>query len=308
VPDDFRWDGAAVLVTGAGGFLGRAVCRLLLARGARVHGLTRASPTPAGVVSHEADLSAPGMPEALVSSLLPSAVLHLASPVNLSRDPAGFPEMQRQVLGATDALARACLAAGARLLYVGTCEEYGDGPAPFSEDQAPRPVSPYSAAKAAASAWVHCMARTGGLQAVVARPFLTYGPEQRGGRLIPAAIDAALAGRAFPMTDGAQTREVNYVDDVARGLVAAAGAGRALGEVINIGGGEEIAVRALAERIFDRCGAPRALVKAGALPRRGGEVPRFVGDHRKARRLLGHAPQIGLDEGLDLTIAARRSR
>ena len=110
------------------------------------------------------------------------------------------------------------------------------------------------------------------------------------------------------MTDGAQTREVNYVDDVARGLVAAATSSRALGEVINIGGGPELSVRALVERIFERCGAPRVLVQAGALPRRGGEIPRFVGEHDKARRLLGHAPRVDLDAGLDRTIAARRAR
>ena len=117
------------------------------------------------------------------------------------------------VVQLTERVAQACLQADVRLVHVGTCEEYGDGPCPFYEDQLPQPVSPYSTAKVAATLRVLALHRTRGLRVTVARPFLTYGPGQTGDRLIPAAIRAALGGTPFAMTEGRQTREVNYVED-----------------------------------------------------------------------------------------------
>jgi len=307
---DLRWKDTRVLVTGAGGFLGGAVSRRLLNQGARVHGTfhSPARPVPAGITGHPMELTEPEGLEALIAACEPDVVIHLAAPIQLTRDPAAFPPMTDAILRATDAVARACLRQRARLLYAGTCEEYGDGEAPFLESQAPRPVSPYSAAKAAASHWVGCLSRTTALEAVVVRPFLTYGPGQRGSRLIPSAVRAALEGRAFPMTDGLQTREVNYVEDMARGITLAAGAGAAVGRLLNLGGGPELTVLSLVQRIFALCEADPALVRPGALSRRAGEVAtRFVGDHALARSLLGFSPEVSLDEGLRRTIQATRS-
>jgi UDP-glucose 4-epimerase len=232
--------------------------------------------------------------------------VHLASPVTLDRDPDRLPEVWSGVFDLTDAVARACLADDLRLVVTGTCEEYGDGPAPFAETQAPRPVSPYSTAKAAATHWVVCLARARGLRATVTRPFLTYGPGQPAGRLVPSAISAALEGHAFPMTDGQQTRGVNYVSDVVRGVLSAR-TPAAIGRVVNIGGGRELSVRAIVALVFAACDADPALIRVGAVARREGETDRFVGDHTLARNLLRHAPRVSLEDGLARTIAAWRA-
>ena len=277
-------DLSSVLVTGASGFIGGEVLRQARSLTPVVH----ASRDPA-----------------TIRELRPCLVVHCAAPVDPSRD-ADEARMRAGIVELSLALAEACREVDARLVHVGTCEEYGDGPAPFTESQAPRPVSPYSTAKAAATHWVICLARARGLRATVVRPFLTYGPGQRSRRLIPAAIDAALSGRPFPMTDGHQTREVNYVSDVVRGVLAAR-APAAIGRVVNIGGGRELSVRAIASLVFAACGADPALIQLGALPRRGGEADRFVGDHTLARNLLAHAPRVSLEDGLARTIAAWRA-
>jgi len=302
---DLDLDGRTVLVTGAGGFVGRQLSRVLLARGAEVHGTVRTSPAVEGVRSHAAELPADW--PAIFGDVAPELVFHLAAPVVLDRSPEAWPELRRGIVDVTDEVARGCLAAGTRLVVAGTCEAYGDGPAPFSERQAPRPVSPYSAAKTAATHWVLCLARTQGLRATVVRPFLTYGPEQSPERLVPSAIDSALAGLPFEMTDGEQTREFNFVEDIAEAMARVAHPA-AIGALLNLGGGPELPVLEMVQRIYRLCGADPDRIRAGALPRRPGETDRFVGDHSRARTLLGPLPTTPLETGLRLTIEARRHR
>jgi nucleoside-diphosphate-sugar epimerase len=293
--------GRVVLVTGAGGFLGRDLCALLLEEGAEVHGTVRSSPVLPGVHRHPVELSDARAVHACFEDVRPSLVFHLAAPVDLSRAPATFERLRPGILDATHHVAQACLHHGARLVSAGTCEEYGAQRAPFAEDMQARPVSAYSCLKLAATQWLLTLHRVAGLEATVVRPFLTYGPGQDPARLIPAAIAAAIAGRSFDITDGRQTREVNFVRDVVRGIAAAA-VPQAVGAIVNIGGGPEISVRSLVTTIFEATGADPTLVRAGALPRRGGEVERFYGDHSLAASLLGHRPRIGLEQGLRVTI------
>ena len=267
------------LVTGASGFIGQVLVRQLQARGDTVRTWSRGQP-----------LALDGV----------DVVFHLAAPVDPSRT-ADWNTMLEGIVVLTEQVAQACLLADVQLVHVGTCEEYGDGPAPFHEDQLPQPVSPYSTAKAAATMRVLALHRSHGLRVTVARPFLTYGPGQRGARLIPAAIASALGGTPFPMTEGTQTREVNFVDDIAAGLMACA-APEAVGRILNIGGGPELTVYALVKRIFETAGADPALVQRGARPSRSGETARFVGNHQRARLLLGHAARVSLGEGLRRTI------
>jgi len=238
------------------------------------------------------------------STAAPDLVVHLAAPVQPERMPADA-DLASAIVGGTRQVAASCLAAGTRLLVAGTCDEYGDGPAPFAEDQLPQPISPYSEAKAQATLEVLEQTRNKGLRATVVRPFLTYGPEQRGPRLVPSAIDAALSRTPFSMTDGTQTREFTHVDDMARALLSAC-APKAEGLLLNLGSGDEHTVQHVVQRVFALCGAPLSLVQSGSLPRRQGEVDRFVGDHRQARAVLSFRPGVSLEAGLQHTIAARR--
>lgn len=292
-----------VLVTGAGGFLGAHLCRLLLDRGFEVHGAFRVRPPPQGVRSWRRDLREADAVEALFEESTPELVFHLASAVDLARDADAFAQRLDDVTLPTDRVARACLRRGLRLVAAGTCEEYGDGQAPFSEAQAPRPVSPYSAAKAAAGQWVMALCRTAGLRATWVRPFLSYGPGQRPASLMAAAMQAARRRAPLPMTDGRQTRELLYAEDMARALLLSAN-DAAIGQVVNLCGGPELSVYAIACAVFERLGAPTSLIVRGALARRPGEVERFCGDPSLCRSLLGFFPEIELGEGIDRTLAA----
>jgi len=298
--------GERVLVTGASGFIGAQLCRLLLALGAQVHGCWRHNPTPPGVIPWRADLAQPGAAAGLVDQARPALVYHLAAPVDLSRQPQAYEALRPGILDATHHLAQACLASDIRLVSAGTCEEYGAQQAPFSETSLPLPVSAYSCLKLAASQWLLAMQRVAGLRVTVLRPFLTYGPGQAPRRLVPMAVQKAVAGEILEITDGRQTRELNHVSDVARGIARAA-APQALGCLLNIGGGPELSVSELASTIYRLAGADPGLVRRGRLPRRAGEVERFYGDHARARRLLGHHPRVELQDGLLQTIEHARN-
>ena len=103
------------------------------------------------------------------------------------------------------------------------------------------------------------------------------------------------------MTAGTQTREFNYVEDVADGFVAAATAEGVEGQRINLGGGQEVAIRDLALRILAVMGA-EVEPEFGALPDRPIEIWRMYCDATRARELLGWQPAHTLEDGLARTI------
>lgn len=293
------WMGRRVLVTGASGFVGGAVHQLLVELGAEVHGVGCERAPPPGARRWQAHL--PEEAGELVAAVRPEVIFHLASPVDVGRDPALFPALRAGILDSADAVARAALEVGARLVQCGTCEEYGDAEAPFHEDLPARPVSAYSALKAAATSWVLTLHRLSGLQATVVRPFRAYGAGDLRS-VVAAAARAALLGQDFPMTDGAQVREWNDVDSVAAGIVAAGAHPDAIGRIINIGGGPRASVREVVETLFDLAGADPARIQVGALARRAGEVDRFWGDHSLATSLWGPLPSLPLEDGLAETL------
>jgi len=285
-----RLRGRRLWVSGGRGFIGRRVAALAAQAGAQI--VLFPGDVREGVADH-------------ITASAPDLLIHLAAPVNVARDPSLTEEMQSVIVGGARAVRAGAdsLARAAQLVLVGTCEEYGTIAAPFHEDDAPSaPVSPYAAAKLQATREALSAPRSHRL--VIARPFLTYGPGQAARQLVPAAVRAAVRGERFAMTRGLQTREFNFVDDVARGLLAAATTPAANGLVVNIGGGEERPIIDLVRRIFTIAGADPGLIDAGALPDRPGEIPRFYADTERARRVLGHRPRVGLDDGLARTIAA----
>jgi UDP-glucose 4-epimerase len=288
--------GARVWVSGGRGFIGGRMVELLTAAGGEP-------------ILFDGDVRDADEVARSIADAAPSLLYNLAAPVDVSRDPSLRPLMDAVVLGGATAVADAVasLPDRALLVQVGTCEEYGRILAPFSEDDEPgRPVSPYAAAKLAATREVLRRCREQGLRAVVARPFLTYGPGQTTAALVPAAIDAALDGRPFEMTAGLQTRELNHVDDVALGLLRVAATPALEGRIVNVASGDERRVVDLARLIFELAGAPADLLRPGARPTRPGEVPRFFADVRRCRDVLGHRPAVSIEDGLRRTIAAAR--
>lgn len=152
------------------------------------------------------------------------------------------------------------------------------------------------------------------LPAIVVRFFNTVGPRQSGqyGMVIPRLIRQALSGGPITIFgDGKQSRCFGYVGDVVGGVLKLLAEPRAYGQVFNLGGDEEITIEELAIKIRSKVDSK---VKLKYVPydqayEAGFEdMRRRVPDLRKASKLVGYGPTVGIDEILDRVIAFERAR
>lgn len=304
-----------VLVTGASGFIGSHLVRRLLADGHEVHGLTsavsavypqRLLDVRRSVVLHEGSLSDRRAMDALVGSARPEVVFHLGAYTHVGKSWERVDECIATNVQGTVHLLQALEAAGwpaRRFVYTSTSEVYGDVDVPFREDGPVNPISPYSVAKYAGERFCRMFVAGRQWPIVVLRPFNAFGPAQSPDRIVPETIARALRRQRLAMTQGHQTREFVYVEDLADGFVRAGltAGDEVHGRVVNLCAGEDISMRELASTILRLMGDPIA-PEFGALPERPTEIPRIAGDASVARELLGWKPAIGLEEGLVRTI------
>lgn len=195
------------------------------------------------------------------------------------------------------ALAIAAARGARRVVYVSSGEVYGLQPVPFVEDAQRLGDTPYARAKIRGEDEVRAAAARLGIEAVIVRPGVVYGPGQRPGMLIPSLLAALRAGERFACTPGEQTRDFVHVRDVARLLARCTEADAPVG-VYNAGTGIESAVAMVVRALAWRVGRVE-LVDLGALPYRGSEVMRYVLDPSRAKERLGFVAEIALAGGLE---------
>jgi len=176
-----------------------------------------------------------------------------------------------------------------RVVYLSTGEVYGAAPTPWREDTTPQPTSDYARAKLAGEAALAAVAPT-----VVLRIGVAYGPGQKPPMVLPSIVDAVRAGQPIALTEGTQTRDFVFVDDVAEAIARAMAAPAG---VYNIGSGVETRVRDACERFGELLGAPE-LLRFGARPMRDDDLARYVLDPSRARDVLGLRATTSLADGL----------
>lgn len=297
---DSAADGGAVvegpvLVTGAAGFIGSALCRALVRSGHEVHGASRVPRDGAEVCWWQVDLSDPDAVTRILRKVRPSVVFHLASHVSGDRALATvLPTVRDNLLATVNVLTAACEAAG-RVVLAGSMEEVDPA------EPTAAPGSPYAAAKTAAGTYARLFHALYGLPVVSLRVFMVYGPGQRDTtKLIPYVTTALLRGEQPRLTSG--TREIDwvFVDDVVAAFIAAAQAPDAEGKSVDVGSGRLITIRSLVDRLTQLVGA-QVEPLFGALDDRPLEIRR-VADVGRTETLIGWRPSTPLDVGLRRTI------
>lgn len=189
-----------------------------------------------------------------------------------------------------------------RFVYTSTSEVYGYQQAvPFQEDFTPFPLSPYSIGKYAGELYSRMKRHQTGQPIVCIRFFNVFGPYQSDRAVIPELIIKCLRGVPVETTEGKQTREFNYIDNIVDGFLAVSEVEPAFEGVINIGCNQEIAIRELVAKIYMLTGSQSEL-RIGALEYRPTEIWRMCADNTQAEKILGWKPNISFDEGLRRTI------
>ena len=301
-----------VLITGGAGFIGSNFVRLLFRARSATHVTVLDKLTYAGNPDNLRRFAGRGdfrfvrgdiCDARLLDRLLPGVdiVYNFAAETHVDRSILeGGSFVRTDVLGTYTLLQRARKAHVPRFVQISTDEVYGSiARGSFRESDAVQPNSPYSASKSGADLLVRAFSATYGFPAVITRSSNNYGPRQHPEKFIPLFITNAIEGKPLPLYgDGRNVRDWIYVEDNCRAIELVARRGK-VGEVYNIGAGEEHPNIEIARRIIELTGADEALLTF--VSDRPGHDWRYSLDSRKIRR-LGWRPRVGFDEGLERTV------
>jgi nucleoside-diphosphate-sugar epimerase len=318
---------ARVFVTGANGFLGRAVAARYRALGAEVRGVDLHADPGANVVAGDLGEAGAWQEHARGCEL----VVHTAAVVSNTAPPEQY---RRISVGGVRRALDAALAGGARrFLHVSSCGAYGWHRPPDADERTPITVlsgNAYQDAKAASEHPALAAHAAGEIAVTIVRPSDVYGPGSRPWVLIP--LEMARRGLLFLPAHGQGLFAPVYVDDLVDGIVLAAASEAAAGHIFNLlGPAPATAAEFFShhQRWAGRSGPPRsfstpvalrlagALAFAARLAGRPTEASResmlmlskqHVPSMAKARRMLGYAPRVELAEGMRRTEAWLREQ
>ena len=298
------------LVTGVAGFIGSTLAERLVGDGADVVGIDcftdyypralkernltalRAEPRFRFVESSIGDVD--------LASLLADRthVFHLAAQAGVRKSwGRDFSVYTVNNIDATQILLESCIDRPIeRLVYASSSSIYGDNVAlPMRETALPQPVSPYGVSKLAAEQLCYLYHVNYGVPAVSLRYFTVYGPRQRPDMGFHRFLKATLRGEPIAVYgDGEQTRDFTFVADAVSATFAAARRG-VPGRVYNIGGGSRVTVNQVLD-LVGRVTGRRPIIQSETAQK--GDMRHTYADTSLARRDLGFAPTISLEEGL----------
>jgi nucleoside-diphosphate-sugar epimerase len=303
------------LVTGASGFVGRALLGELQRRGLTAHGAGRVVAPGVDLAVGEIDAQTEWRP--VLANV--DCVIHAAGRAHVLRDTAADPlaSFRRVNVEGTRHLALQSAEAGVRrLVFISSIGVNGvstDGRGPFSGEDLPKPVEPYGRSKWEAEQALREVATCTGLDVVIVRPPLVYGPGVQANfrRLI------SLVQRGWPLPLGGvrNRRSLVALDNLVDMLIRCASDPAAAGETFLVSDDDDLSTPDLLRRLGAAMGVPvrllpipRAILLQGArLIGRRGEAERLLGslqvDIRRTRELLGWRPVVSVDEGLRRTVA-----
>ena len=313
-----------ILVTGANGFVGQALCVELHQCGWPVRTALRKS-LPMHSASEQVIIDKiDGQTDWADALRGVDAVVHLAARVHVMKDTSTDPmaEFRKVNVQGTENLARQAARAGVRrLVYVSSIKVNGEGTSGsqgYSERDTPAPQDAYGISKWEAEQALQRVAQETGLEVVVVRPPLVYGPGVKGNFI--SLLAAVGKGVPLPLAGADNARSLVYVGNLVDALIACATHPAAVGQTYLVSDGVPVSTAELVEKIAGALGCrsrsfyfPPVLLRAAAvLLGRSAQIDRLFGslrvDDEKIRRELGWVPPYTLEQGLRATAEWYRDR
>jgi nucleoside-diphosphate-sugar epimerase len=301
-----------VLVTGAGGFIGRQAVRALQRRKFEVHAIARHRvPGLEPIRWHDGDLLDPSAVDSVLEQVSPTHLLHLAWCTEHGRfwnDPANKAWGPATVRLATSF----ANVGGRRVVMAGSCAQYdwadnALGPDGIADERTtPRkPATVYGVAKQTTGRDVEEYANRTGMSFAMGLIFVPFGPYEHPDRLVPSIARRVLGGEPAPSTAGTQVGDFLHVRDC--GAAFAALTESDVTGSVNIASGRGTSVATVA-RTVARLAGREDLLRPGEIPTREGEPSRLVACISRLRDEVRFAPSVDLELGLREAVEWWRER
>ena len=310
-----------VLVTGATGFVGRHLCRMLIDAGHEVTAAVRAEPSPAladGItVVDVGELSAGTLwRDALAGQ---DAVVHLAARTHVMHETESNPEMayRRMNVEVTRRLANECALLGIkRIVFMSSIKVNGEATPkdrPYTAADTPAPEDAYGRTKLSAERELARATEGTSTDFVILRPPLVYGPGVKGN--FEKLMRAVAAGSWLPLGSLANRRSLIYVENLCSALIQCLESSKAAGRTYLVSDGDDLSTTSLVRRIAAALGIPARLLRvpapllklAGKLTGKSAAIARLTGslriDGSALCSELGWQPPYSVDQGLERTAA-----
>jgi UDP-glucose 4-epimerase len=294
----------SALVTGGSGFIGGHIVETLSADNDVAVLDTAAGDHPNGVTAIHGDIRDEATVDAAVEGV--DVVFHEAALVSVAESVERPTESHGINATGTLNVLEAARKHDARVVIASSAAVYGDPEeTPVDEGQRLEPTSPYGLDKVASDHYARLYEDLYGLDTVALRYFNVYGPGQTGGDyagVITVFLQQARNGEPITVHgDGTQTRDFVHIDDVVRANLLAAETD-AVGRAYNVGTGESVTIRELAELIRDAVGSDSEIVHTDPRP---GDIQHSCADIGRARSALGYEPTVDLEAGLRTLVDGR---
>lgn len=212
--------------------------------------------------------------------------------------------LSTNVIGTMNLLQCSLRANVEKFVYVSTSEVYGTAKyIPIDENHPTRPHSTYAATKLAAENLTSTFCKEHDIPTVIVRPFNTFGPRDSHPRVIPEIIRQLSKFKRVQLGSLTPSRDFTYVGDIANGIAKAIAAEEAVGEIINLGHGQEIRIAELVEMVSEIMGISNFEIEEDVCRKRPFDVERLCADNSKAKKTLNWRPEVSIQDGMALTIA-----
>lgn len=301
-----------ILVTGADGFIGSHLVEMLVRQGDEVKAFCLYNSFNSwGWLEHVAedvkghfevfsgDVRDPNGVRTAVKGC--DTIMHLAALIAIPysyHSPDSY--LDTNIRGTLNILQAARDLGVSKIVHTSTSEVYGSAQfVPITEEHPLQGQSPYSASKIGADQMAYSFYSSFDLPVAILRPFNTYGPRQSARAVIPTIISQIVAGkRKIKLGALTPTRDFTFVQDTARGFIAAAETENTIGKVTNIGSGFEISIGEMVEVIAEAMDVSVEVVedKQRLRPEKS-EINRLWAGTEKAETRMGWMPEFGGREG-----------